>query len=116
MRYILVPLVMILININSIAQTTTDWFPSNLNIQPFTAHFLEPKAGFQYLFDLEKVRIDIGTNANGEVTCSCTSTKQVMPQTVNLALSLNRADFTTNVLRFTYVPDLKLVSIPPVHV
>ena len=44
------------------AQTTTDWFPANLNIQPFAAHFLEPKTGFQYLFDLEKVRIDIGTS------------------------------------------------------
>lgn len=62
MRFILVPLLLLLIKIDSIAQTTTIWFPSSLNIQPFTAHFLEPKAGFQYLFDLEKVRIDIGTS------------------------------------------------------
>lgn len=49
-------------NLNSNSQTITEWFPADLNIQPFTAHFLEPKAGFQYLFDLEKVRIDIGTS------------------------------------------------------
>lgn len=62
MRFILVPLLLLIIKINSFAQTKTEWFPSGLNIQPFTAHFLEPKAGFQYLFDLEKVRIDIGTS------------------------------------------------------
>lgn len=62
MRFILIPLLLFLIKINSIAQTTTEWFPSGLNIQPFTAHFLEPKTGFQYLFELEKVRIDIGTS------------------------------------------------------
>jgi len=59
------PLILILLGylkLNSSAQTQTEWFPSDLNIQPFTAHFLEPKAGFQYLFDLEKVRIDIGTS------------------------------------------------------
>ena len=62
MRFTLLLLFIILIKINSLAQTRTEWFPSNLNIQPFAAHFLEPKTGFQYLFDLEKVRIDIGTS------------------------------------------------------
>lgn len=62
MRFILVIVLLTLIKINSFAQTTVEWFPADLNIQPFTAHFLEPKAGFQYLFDLEKVRIDIGTS------------------------------------------------------
>jgi len=62
MRFIIVPSMLLLININSFAQTTAEWFPAELNIQPFTAHFLEPKAGFHYLFDLEKVRIDIGTS------------------------------------------------------
>jgi len=62
MRFILVLFLLSVVKINSIAQTSTEWFPANLNIQPFTAHFLEPKAGFQYLFDLEKVRIDIGTS------------------------------------------------------
>lgn len=62
MRSILVLILIAIIKLNSAAQTTVEWFPADLNIQPFTAHFLEPKAGFQYLFDLEKVRIDIGTS------------------------------------------------------
>ena len=62
MRITIVLLFILLWRLNSIAQTITEWFPADLNIQPFTAHFLEPKAGFQYLFDLEKVRIDIGTS------------------------------------------------------
>jgi hypothetical protein len=62
MRFILVASMLFIIKINSFAQTTTDWFPADLNIQPFTANFLEPKTGFQYLFNLEKVRIDIGTS------------------------------------------------------
>jgi hypothetical protein len=60
MRSILIVILILFLKISSVAQTTMEWFPSNLNIQPFTAHFLEPKAGFQYLFKLEKVRIDIG--------------------------------------------------------
>ena len=62
MRILLLPLPIILLNVFSIAQTKTDWFPSELNIQPFTANFLEPKVGFHYLFDIKKVRIDIGTS------------------------------------------------------
>jgi len=62
MRFVLIALLVIFSKLNSTAQTVTQWFPADLNIQPFTAHFLEPKAGFQYLFDLEKVRIDIGTS------------------------------------------------------
>lgn len=62
MKFILFLFLISVIKINSIAQTVTEWFPADLNIQPFTAHFLEPKAGFQYLFDLDKVRIDIGTS------------------------------------------------------
>jgi hypothetical protein len=46
----------------SFSQTQSDWFPSELNIQSFTANFLEPRAGFQYLFDLDKVQINIGTS------------------------------------------------------
>jgi len=62
MRFVLTALLIIFSKLNSTAQTVTEWFPAELNIQPFTAHFLEPKAGFHYLFDLEKVRIDIGTS------------------------------------------------------
>jgi hypothetical protein len=62
MRSTLTLLIILILKFNSIAQTTTEFFPADLNIQPFTAHFLEPKAGFQYLFDIDKVRIDIGTS------------------------------------------------------
>lgn len=38
------------------------WFPEGLNIQPFTANFLEPKAGFSYLLGKSELRLDIGTS------------------------------------------------------
>ncbi|HLG32642.1 MAG TPA: DUF1207 domain-containing protein [Ignavibacteriaceae bacterium] len=44
------------------SQTETAWFPDELNIQPFTSSLLEPRAGFQYLFGIEKVQINIGTS------------------------------------------------------
>jgi hypothetical protein len=62
MRFTLISFLIIFLKLNSSAQTFAEWFPADLNIQPFTAHFLEPKAGFQYLFDIDKVRIDIGTS------------------------------------------------------
>ena len=45
-------------------QAETAWFPSGINIQPFTANFLEPKAGFSYLLGREEIRLDIGTSAD----------------------------------------------------
>ncbi len=54
----------LLFSVLSIAQTKVTWFPSNLNIQPFTANFLEPKAGASYLFNMDKIRLDIGTSAD----------------------------------------------------
>jgi len=62
MRLSLILILLAYLKLNSSAQTQTELFPSDLNIQPFTAHFLEPKAGFQYLFNIDKVRIDIGTS------------------------------------------------------
>jgi len=62
MRLILTSSLILLLKLNSFAQFETICFPSDLNIQPFTAHFLEPKVGFQYLFDIDKIRIDIGTS------------------------------------------------------
>ncbi len=37
-------------------------FPAELNLQPFTANFLEARMGAAYLFDLDKLRLDIGTS------------------------------------------------------
>lgn len=41
---------------------TQNWFPSDLNIQPFTANMLEPKAGFLISTDNNKLRLDISTS------------------------------------------------------
>ena len=46
------------------SQTENKWFPSGINIQPFTANFIEPKAGFSYLLGKEKIRLDIGTSSD----------------------------------------------------
>ena len=52
--------VFVFLTLNTFPQATNEWFPTDLNIQPFTANFLEPKAGFEYLFDINKVQINIG--------------------------------------------------------
>jgi hypothetical protein len=46
----------------SFSQWKHDLFPSDLNIQPFTANFLEPKAGFLLAVGQDKVRLDISTS------------------------------------------------------
>lgn len=38
------------------------WFPSEINIQPFTANFLEPKAGFAFHANNNRLRLDISTS------------------------------------------------------
>ncbi len=44
------------------SQTKTEWFPNGLNIQPFTANFIEPKTGVSYLLGKKHLRLDIGTS------------------------------------------------------
>lgn len=51
----------LLMKFDSYSQSTT-WFPSDLNIQPFNANFLEPKAGFLISTDNNKLRLDISTS------------------------------------------------------
>jgi len=46
----------------SFAQWQLELFPSDLNIQPFTANILEPKAGFIFAMDNNKLRLDISTS------------------------------------------------------
>ncbi len=46
----------------SIAQWQHELFPADLNIQPFTANILEPKAGFLFNIDNDKLRLDISTS------------------------------------------------------
>ena len=63
MRTTLIVVVLYFISSLNFAQTKeTTWFPSQLNIRPFTANMLEPKAGFSYLFQKNKIRLDIGTS------------------------------------------------------
>ena len=50
------------IGIFSRAQTSTELFPDNLVIQPFTANILEPKLGFLFNFGGEDLRLDIGNS------------------------------------------------------
>lgn len=38
------------------------WFPDKLNIQPFTANFLEPKLGFAFHNGTDNVRLDISNS------------------------------------------------------
>jgi len=57
------------------SQTTTVWFPSDLNIQPFTANFLEPRNGFMVALDENQLRLDIGTSR--DVVQIITSTENI---------------------------------------
>ncbi len=57
---LIILVILITYSVNSIPQDGSHWFPLRNNIQPFTANFLEPKAGFEYLFDISKVQINIG--------------------------------------------------------
>lgn len=46
------------------AQESVSWFPYKLNIQPFTANFLEPKAGFNFAISESNLRLDVGTSTD----------------------------------------------------
>ena len=45
----------------TVAQVKEEWFPDQLNIRPFVANILEPKAGFSFMSG-EKLRLDISTS------------------------------------------------------
>lgn len=57
-----VVLYLLLLTSISNAQCNYELFPSALNIQPFTANILEPKAGFLISADNNKLRLDISTS------------------------------------------------------
>jgi hypothetical protein len=44
------------------SQSNTEWFPSELNIQPFTANFLEPRTGSMFALDENQLQLNIGTS------------------------------------------------------
>ncbi len=49
----------LIISTCSYSQSQLTWFPSNVNIQPFTANFLEPRAGFAFEMGGKRIRLDI---------------------------------------------------------
>lgn len=55
-------LIVLIITINLFPQTQKVWFPDNLNIQPFTANVIEPKAGFEFLLARSEIRLNVGTS------------------------------------------------------
>ena len=57
--------IIILISISVVRpQSEEGWFPTGLNIRPFTANVLEPRAGFSYLTNLNKMELNIGTSSD----------------------------------------------------
>ena len=47
---------------NLCSQNQKEWFPDNLNIQPFTANVIEPKAGFEIFLGKSELRLNAGTS------------------------------------------------------
>ncbi len=45
-------------------QTKTAWFPSGLNIRPFTANTLETRVGSLYLLNQKRLQLNIGTSSD----------------------------------------------------
>jgi len=64
MRKVSFLLLLLIINPFIKSQTETEWFPSGLNIQPFTANFLEPRVGISYLFGQKNLRLDVGYSSD----------------------------------------------------
>jgi hypothetical protein len=52
----------LIISIELFSQSQKIWFPDNLNIQPFTANVIEPKAGFEFLLNKNELILNAGTS------------------------------------------------------
>lgn len=61
-RLILISLFCFLLHHNLSSQAKNVWFPSELNVQPFTANIIEPRAGFEFLLGKSELRLNIGTS------------------------------------------------------
>ncbi|MCX7798672.1 MAG: DUF1207 domain-containing protein [Melioribacter sp.] len=55
-------LFIIIVPIQLFSQKKIEFFPDNLNIQPFTANILEPKLGFLFHISKNELRLDIGNS------------------------------------------------------
>ncbi len=62
MKKLKILILLIFVSGLTFAQWKSQLFPSDLNIQPFTANFLEPKAGFLFSLDKNQLRLDISTS------------------------------------------------------
>jgi len=54
--------VYLIISIELFSQSQKVWFPDDLNIQPFTANVIEPKAGFEFIFPKDEIELNVGTS------------------------------------------------------
>ncbi len=54
--------VMLVFSVNLYSQSIKEWFPAELNIQPFTSNLLEPRNGFMFALGEDWLRLDIGTS------------------------------------------------------
>ncbi len=64
MRKVILFLFVLTLVLSVSAQERNEWFPSGMNIRPFAANFLEPRAGFNYLLAKRNIRLDIGTSSD----------------------------------------------------
>ncbi len=55
---------LMLSSFTSLPQSKLDWFPPDINIQPFTANFIEPKTGFAFELGGKKIRLDISRSTD----------------------------------------------------
>ena len=62
MRYFFIFIAALIISGNNKAQIKEEWFPAGLNIRPFEANMLEPKAGFSFMAGESRLRLDISTS------------------------------------------------------
>ncbi len=62
LRLILILHFCFLLHHNVSSQAKNVWFPSELNVQPFTANIIEPRAGFEFLLGKSELRLNIGTS------------------------------------------------------
>jgi len=62
MRLLYLLLIYSFIYSTGFSQEKTEYFTTNLNIQPFTANFLEPKLGFSFKLNDSDIRLDIGNS------------------------------------------------------
>jgi hypothetical protein len=61
MRYVSMLFLTLILSSIAIPQVKEEWFPEGLNIKPFAANILEPKAGFDVMSG-NKLRLDISTS------------------------------------------------------